>query len=330
MKEFPTGSVRNGLCRREIASALSACAAILCLLLIPVSPGAAATTEGPPVVRLGRVNILSGSASGYLPVRLDDPAVLDFSAFAATKDGFGRLDRQGGPTPAIDIDGGTFAGFMLTNETVKQSGPVVMAGTFDRCAEGCAEAGVVNFSYPISSGRTIRLAAGDYRLYLIANGGPARVEFRFARGPAGTARLQTASSSHSDASAWVADELGQTALSRTHPHDTYSDAFSLTAIVVEGAYSAEGMGVCTNSADVPSGQVCGPWGGNNFNRINAGPVGGREPTFVMFSAHLGLAPGAWRLGAWYANATSADRLAVLTLTIDYERGGPPAYSSTKR
>jgi hypothetical protein len=324
VRPLRTGSARYGLCRREIAAALSACAAILCLLLIPVSPGAAATTEGRPVVRLGRVNVLSGSASGYLLVRLEQAAVLDFSAFAATKDGFGRLDRRGGPTPAIDIDGGTFAGFMLTDETVKQSGPVVMAGTFDRCSEGCDEADVVNFSYPISSGRTIRLAAGDYRLYLIANGGRARVEFRFARGPAGTTRLRPSTSSHSDASAWVADELGRTALSRTHPHDTYSDAFSLTAMVVEGTYAAEGMGVCTNSADLPSGQVCGPWGGNTFNRINAGPVGGRESTFVLFSAQLGLAPGAWRLGAWYANPTSAERLAVLTLTVDYERGGPPA------
>ena len=287
-------------------------------------PGEAATKEAPEVVRLGRVNVLSGSASGYLPVRLDEAAVLDFSAFAATKEGFTRLYREGGPTPAIDIEGGTFAGFMLTDETVSQSGPVVMAGTFDRCAEECDEAGVVNFSYPISTGKTIRLAAGEYRLYLIANGGPARIEFRLGRGPAGRTRLTPGVSSHSDASAWVADELGRKVLSTTHPHDTYSDAFSLSAMVVEGDYSAEGMGVCTNSAELPSGQICGPWGGNNFSRINGGPLGGREPTFVMFSANLGLTPGAWRLGAWYGNATSADRLAVLTLTVDYERGVPPS------
>lgn len=291
---------------------------VLVLTLAP--PGEAAPKEQLSSQVLGRVNVLSGAATGYVPVRLEERAVLDFNAFAPSRGGFNRLFRERGPTPAIDIKGGSFAGFMLTDGSVRQSGPVVMAGTFRNCKARCKPGEIMNFSYPISTGKTISLRPGDYRLFLITSGDRARVTFRFDSGPTGRVELRTQTPTHADASTWLApDDLERTAHSATRAHQTLSDAFGLSIMVVDGPYTAEGMGVCINGRTPIISEVCNPGTGDNFSRINAGPVGGRAPTFVLFYANLGLVPGNWRLGGWYANPTPPDLLAVLTLTADYDR-----------
>lgn len=301
---------------------MSTLIAVFVLVLTLAPPSVAAPKErSSSSLALRRVNVLSGSATGYVPVKLEERAVLDFNAFAPSGGGFDRLFREGGPTPAIDIEGGSFAGFMLTNASVRQSGPVVMAGTFKNCKARCKPGEIMNFSYPISTGKTIGLKPGDYRLFLITSGDPARVTFRFDSGPTGRVKLRTQTPTHADASNWLApDDLGRTAHSATTPHQTFSDAFGLSLMVVDGPYTAEGMGVCINGRTPVISEVCNPATGDNFSRINAGPVGGRAPTFVLFSANLGLVPGNWRLGGWYANPTPPDLLAVLTLTADYDRG----------
>jgi hypothetical protein len=293
--------------------------AATCVLMATLAAsGRPASAEPLPKLSLGRVNVLAGSNTGYVPVRLHEPAVLDFSAFAASRDGFDRLFRERGPTPAIDIEGGSFAGFMLTDDTVRDSGPVVLAGTFRNCVKRCKPGEIVNFSYPISLGRKISLDPGNYRLFLITSSGdPARVTFRFDKGPAGRTKLRPETPTHADASAWLApDDFERTIHSSTVPHQTFSDAFGLSLMVVDGPYTAEGMGTCMHNGTVSTGQLCGP---NRFtSRINAGPVGGRQPTFVFFGADLGLPPEDWWLGGWYANPTPPDLLSVMTLTVDYD------------
>lgn len=295
--------------------------AVFVLVSTLALPGEAVPKEQLRPQVLGRINVISGPATGYIPVRLEERAVLDYNAFAPSGGGFDRLFREGGPTPSIDIKGGSFAGFMLTDGSVRQSGPVVMAGTFRSCKTRCKPGEIMNFSYPISTGKTISLKPGDYRLFLITSGDRARVTFRFDSGPTGRVALGTHIPTHADASNWLApDNLERTGHNATTAHETLTDAFGLSLMVVDGPYTAEGMGVCINEGSTPiASEVCGEQRSNTLSRINAGPVGGRAPTFVMFYVNLGMTPGDWWLGGWYVNPTPPDLLAVLTLTADYDR-----------
>ena len=298
-------------------------ATILCVFALALSGLTSPTVTAAPSRRvlLRGVNTIVGDQTGYVPVRLEERVVLDFSAFAASREGFGRLFREGGPTPAVDVAGGRFAGFMLTDASVGESGPVVMAGTFRNCDGRCRSGEILNFSYPISLEAKMILDPGDYRLFLITSGGPTRVTFRFERGPVGSLKLRPETPTHAGASSWLAaNDLERTAHSGTTAHETFSDAFALSLMVVDGPYTAEGMGVCINESTSPTAEHCNPRGGNTLSRINAEQVGGREPQFVLATVRLDVTAGDWRLGGWYAHPTPPDLLSVMTLTADYGSG----------
>lgn len=294
----------------------------LCALGAVLPAGTAAGASISRAHRLGAVNTISGDHTGYVPVTLDTAALLDYSAFAGGPKGFTRFERKGGPTPDIDIAGGDFAGFMLTRADHPKE-PVVMAGTFGACTTECAPGAPTNFSYPISTGKTIRLAAGDYRLYLLAVGGHAEVTFRLRRGPIGSARFAPVTSTMAGAHSATAEPDQRNAFSESFLHESVSDGFGIGMLVVEGAYSVEDLGVCLGGASGGVARPCGPgFGVEREGYLTVGPaMGGRQSPFYYFDMDLGLTAGQHSIGGWFASATPAERLTLVTLTVDYETAG---------
>lgn len=146
-------------------------AALLATCLTAVAGGATAGAAARPVPSLTGTVTLTGSTTGYLAVRLAAPATLDNAAFG-----------RGGVT----ITGaGRYVGFFLRQE--KPGGVRLLGGR----AEGSRLGTYLMPLQGLADGPSLRLPAGSYRLYLLADGKPATVTLRL-RGLAGSSTLRPA------------------------------------------------------------------------------------------------------------------------------------------
>jgi hypothetical protein len=140
---------------------------VVMMLVVP----AKATLAAEPV-HLKGVNVLEGDATGYVPVRISKQVSVD-SAFlpnkSVTASGTGRLQalvlRRAGAKPTDDA--------------------LLAAGRFDPgifCQDECANPvegiSVIGGKITISGEGRWQVPAGDYQLYLITDGGPAKVTLR--------------------------------------------------------------------------------------------------------------------------------------------------------
>lgn len=144
----------------------------------PPSRSSPVTSSPPPTLR--EINVLSGTHTSYIDVRLERPARLDLRR---------RSARPNGPNKHIEIRGkGRFVGFALRDLQSQRSDPLVVAGRYAPCRRpGCVGGDRLSTILPgegdvrfDGSGedvpRYLELGAGDYRLYLIADGARAEVK----------------------------------------------------------------------------------------------------------------------------------------------------------
>lgn len=131
-------------------------------------------------VTLAGRNVITGSRTAHVPVRVPRPTTIDVRE---------SLRRAGGPNPSIAVKGnGPFVGIVLTQDEPDEADPLLVAGRFHECAGPACPRGraPINHVYPaageeIGGSKTppnLRVPAGDYRLYLIADEGPAQVTVR--------------------------------------------------------------------------------------------------------------------------------------------------------
>jgi hypothetical protein len=139
---------------RRLAYAIAAC--LVALLLPPVA------ASSPAAQALTGTATLSGSRTASLPVRLTKPVAVDREAFR-------KAARISG--------GGRAVGVLL----VRQADEPIYMGTMrvSFCEDrGCVDKEPLNLAptrAPRDDAGRVLLAAGNYRLYLIADGKPAKV-----------------------------------------------------------------------------------------------------------------------------------------------------------
>ena len=146
------------------------------------------STEAAPV-RLGAVNHVAFVRPGVLDVSLPADAVMDFPLSGRNRD--------------LDVEGrGRFVGFLLASadgEFDYDASLLVLAGHYRRCSAAGCNARPRPVTHPLGLERyeRIDLPAGDYRLYLINDGAPARLTLRL-DGLDGEVRLPAARPAHVD------------------------------------------------------------------------------------------------------------------------------------
>lgn len=158
----------------SVVMALAAC------LLPGVGDASATPAPKPRTLALGRVNMIAGSASGVVDVTVPREATFHLGVLPY---------RKRGPNASVEIEGAgrSVAVALVPRPPVPAalvgSGRFLISGRFGQCSErGCAPRdGVVNFQQPgtYAPGNDDArgtLAAGDYRLFLIADGEPVRVK----------------------------------------------------------------------------------------------------------------------------------------------------------
>lgn len=293
---------------------------LLVLLAAAVAvPGVAArsvVTGGPPALALAKTNVLTGTKTGYVRVRVDRAMTLDYGALTMIKGGFPRLFNEAGPSPSVEVRGkGDFIGMAITHD---RSGaePLIVTGQF----RGQSDVNrVVNFSSPLL-GRQIELKPGTYRIFLIADGTKAEVRFTFDKGT-GTTNLTPAvpthSAAHSTDSFTKAGEVG--VLHAVNEHTIKSErAFAVDMLTVHGGEEVlEGLGVCIKPRDglLPV-DYYGPRCGNGGDDVFIAEAQGRDDTYFMFLQDGDITQGRWGFGGWYAGDARPDYVGLQSLTID--------------
>ena len=141
------------------------------------SPRPAMSPPAGPRVQLGAVNVLSGKSTGYVRVSLARDATIAVS----------EPDKPGAAiNKDITVDGrGRFVGLALVEDPYpgyRDYNRFFMAGRFGGCDErGCKttnEAVETMFEASKDAGARFVVKAGEYRLYLLADGAPVKVTFR--------------------------------------------------------------------------------------------------------------------------------------------------------
>ena len=132
-------------------------------------------TEGR--VPLGAVNVLRGNQTGYVEVSLSRPVTIDAA-------------EPNSPGASINSDitvrgAGRFVGVALVEDPFpggRSPEKFFLAGRFRGCdATGCRagkRTAETMFDLQSDGEETLRLESGDYRVYLLADGAPAEIEFR--------------------------------------------------------------------------------------------------------------------------------------------------------
>ena len=171
-------AAKTPMMRRSLAGALAISLAVLAMA--PVAARGNAAAAGPRA-EMRRVTIISGTRSGYVPVKLPVPARVDARV---------RTASRPGPNPNVRVSGeGLFTGILLLQDPPDPRSDLetlFLAGRFRKCADGC---GVLNdVDAPLQREGTLRLPAGNYRLYLLTDGHKARVALTLT-GLSGTARV---------------------------------------------------------------------------------------------------------------------------------------------
>jgi hypothetical protein len=151
-----------------------------CLLVASGLPtGASAMAASDEALTLGRVNVIKGTAASVIDVRIPVEASVRLTL---------RPHRKNGPSRSLRLQGaGRAVGVALTPPPPVE-GPLfgssrfLISGRFGQCPErACDPQGeVLNFQQPSvfpggGGDGWHKLAPGDYRLYLIADGAPVRI-----------------------------------------------------------------------------------------------------------------------------------------------------------
>lgn len=150
-------------------------------------------SEGPSgVITLAGVNYVGGMTSGYVRVRVPRQASIDLIV---------RPARKAGPSRDVDISGrGRFAGVMLTTDPPSQLGAgsvLLISGRFGKCRKGgCDPHGeFVNYQWPVyfphEAPQRLNIRAGNYRLYLFADGTPVKARLHLSGLRGGTRARMT-------------------------------------------------------------------------------------------------------------------------------------------
>lgn len=156
-------------------------ASLATILLVAVCPAVNASAPASRAVELGATNVISGSRTAAMHVRLPVASSVSLEFL--------------GPNEDIVVGGkGRLAGVVLTRSDVdRPERPTLAAIRTSFCTEPGCEATAFNvglFGYDgLQIGGTGELPAGDYDLYLVADGSSARVVLRL-DGPAGTVKLR--------------------------------------------------------------------------------------------------------------------------------------------
>lgn len=143
------------------------------------APRVAEAGDWRDIVTLGRINVIEGTESGMVEVRVPREARFDLTLAAY---------RKAGPNPGVEISGaGRAVGVALAppgdaGGVRFDSRSFFLAGRFAECDRpGCDPEGVVNFQQPsvfrsaAKGDETGTLSAGVYRLFLLADGRPVKV-----------------------------------------------------------------------------------------------------------------------------------------------------------
>lgn len=175
---------------------LAAAAAAVLILVPDPTPAAAEEKVAARRIELGAVNSVMGSSVGYVPVSIPKDVVIDAREPNAPGESI---------NPDIRIEGsGRFVGIALVEDPYP-GGRVphrfFLAGRFNGCdEEGCKRQSTsveTMYDFLDEGGPRLRLEAGDYRLYLLADGGPVRARFRL-HGLSGRSQLDLTHSAELD------------------------------------------------------------------------------------------------------------------------------------
>lgn len=164
---------------RSSRAALVLAVVVAAVVVTPAPPAGARHTWIPPVDRspvpaLARKTIVEGAETGWLRVRLPEPA---------------RLSHD----PAVITGDGRLVALYLMHEedwAVRKNGAYLAVERFGWCAErACSPDPFASTSGGARTSRDGTLPAGTYRLFLIADGAPASVTIEL-RGLSGATRLR--------------------------------------------------------------------------------------------------------------------------------------------
>lgn len=210
--------------------------------------------EGPQRVELGRVNVFRGTSTGYVNVSFPRAATL-------------AADEPDRPDDSINADitvtgKGRFVGIALVQDPypgARDPHRFFLAGRFGACDDpGCrATKRSLETMYDLQQDAddTLRLEAGDYRLYLIADGAPVIATLRL-HGLSGRRSLQVARPAKLDYQASSTridtDAAGGRVWSAGNSFSGGQVGFSLSWLEVEAAdFSGLESGICQYNAFEP-------------------------------------------------------------------------------
>lgn len=288
--------------RTNVAVAVAAVLAAPAVTAAPAADAGARMRAAP--VTLGRVNVIEGSEPAMARVRIPEEATFDLRV---------RPYREEGPNRSVRIEGrGRVVGVALVPPApveggLVDSGRALFSGRYSECAgAGCDPAGkVVNFQQPSVLGRgegpaSGRLAPGDYRLVLIADGEPVRVELVL-RGLEGRRRIVPAAPAPVDLktpAVHVSHLGGPSYFSAGDTFEGGSRGVAFSLLTVRG----------------PVDPVDAAYGMCGFYRSAAQP-----PDPALYGPQCHALPGAMAVGTW----KDAGRFDVFFLQDYGDTGVPP-------
>lgn len=250
-------------------------------------------------VELGKVNVFSGSHSSSIPVHLPADAVVDTRSVTR---------RLSGPNPNIEVEGsGRFVGFALVGHPfsrVQERGRFLLAGRFADCSTpGCTPAELpVNYVNGLSPGRDrVRLKSGNYELFLIADGAPARIRLTFVEGPRGKTVLRPTRTDRIDLRTpttrfW--NDQGQTTWWAGSHFQGGQVGFSVSSLFVSGDdLNGSELGVC------------------QYNRP------GPPPEEIAYGPHCSVLSNVMGSGAEFVLAPYSEDEFILILMLGYHEQG---------
>ena len=300
---------------RPRRSAICLSIALFAGLVAVASPGPRAEA-GSSSVALKGVNVLYGSKTGMTPVTLDREIVVSLSRLAelASLEGRGRAlgfaligpAPASGPRPFLSL---ARLGFCGARGCSGGKDEVATFTTFDG-------------DYDLSAG-TVTLPRGDYHLYLIADGAPARVIFPLP-GLQGRSRVRPAGAADFGV---TEPEVG---VHETSTNTIYSNgdvldmsgrqSYSLNALRVEStAWAAGQIAHCIYDEDpppAPAGFGPGCPGGANVpvTDVLVSPFPG---TRIYATAATRSGPGILGHGSWAATAAVVNDVDAVAFHLDF-------------
>lgn len=309
----PSSAVQGSPSRRLLAAALSL---LFIQVTAPLPSEAATKTDSPAPPVLGASNVIRGSSTRAMPVRLDQDAAISLKFLNGN--------------PDIQVRGsGRLTGFVLTRADIgNPERPTLAAIRTSLCTKRKCESA---FNVTLYEGGGIAqtdkgsLPAGDYLLYLIADGKPVRVELKLP-GLEG--------STHLGPSQDVASEIYEPdpSLSVEQAKNVYSDGRIIEAeggsMWAFGAYRIRGnafMGgkfsICVYRGDPPPSPVGfapGCPGGFEVSAVVTRLVPSGPYDVIHHGGAFMSDGGTWGYGRNYVTSGVVENLDAVAIYIDFK------------